>query len=487
MARRRRHLRSPHGRRATKQKAPRGLKPPSQDEFLDKSIIEGRPHSHKLVKTPVEIPVEAIQSRKIADVPGGKIMREIEPGKLRDSIVEELDTLGKIALDHPEMKKVYPPDRAEVVQTLLNDRIDEEIKRERHRKVHIIDDLDNMRAASDKKYQDTLRKVCELTPLAKRFIFDKEASAHIGNFIASNINDVLDFHQFARPPYPVTYLQLDIDAAIRGIGHGSTADRPGWGPSRDLDTAYLIHENIVYPLARGEGSGGLSLFKYEMGLTPGVDCPCQPIFFGEPMYADEPRDHTIRAMLLLGSSFNAMKDNQTKWMRFIHTVQVHLNVGDEIYKGFTPEQREGWNKKNWSMILSAAGDYRIMLTALFLMNQQKHVEVIDVPANSMLIGGKRKVVRRHNRVVIRLQNYDTIRRSLGHVLATPRAEHDVRGHLRNVHVLKGCTHEWQYLSGPHDIQRWMCTRCKGLRTTVRAHKRGDASVGKATSQYEVKE
>ena len=356
--------------------------------------------------------------------------------------------------------------------------------------IHVIDSLDDMKEAGDRVYLGMLDKVRGLAPLAKRFVFDDEASEHLGLFIRDNPETLIDARQFALPPYENTYIQLNIDKTLQAIGSSTTADRPGWDGSKDLETAYLVHQKMIYPMARGNlhntrlFRGGLSLFSYELrnGKTEG--CGCRPIFFDEPLLDTDDRDHTARAMLLLGSTVNGLKPE--RYLPFLHDVRIHVNLEYDKYRGLPAKQRYS---KRWDLITSSAGDFRVILAALILLNQQRHIQTVYVPNNSMLIKGKRRVVRQHHRVVIQLTALQQIRRSLGHTLATPRVEHEVRGHWRNVRTLKGCTHDWQNLSDPGEggHVRWACTRCNGLRTTVTPHKRGNAEIGTTTKSYEVKE
>ena len=423
---------------------------------------------------------------------------------------------------HPELfdalAKTYPPDRTEVASNWINEGYRIVQAKDRAKRIHIIDNLDPMPETKDARYRATLEHVRELTPHAKRFIFDGEASTHLGMFIKDR-KAWLDARQFALAPYEVTYIQMDIDNVLKAVGEKTTAHQNhDMMDERDMETGYLIHNRMIYPMARGNRRkrglldfreykqdpliGGLSLFSYEI-RDPAKEarCTCQPIFFGKPLFKEgalktdprdgppgsrwdvDDRDHVARAMLLLGSSYNGMKIDET--LPFLHDARIHVNIGEDYYRGLSDEQRAN---KYFQLLGSSAGDFRVILAALLMLNQQKHIQMIYVPNNSMLIGGKRKVVKQHNVVKISLASVDMIKRSLGHKLLTPRAEHDVRGHLRNVHVLKGCEHEWEDLSNPDGThRRWACVRCKGLRTSVKAHKRGQPEVGKTTSEYEVQE
>jgi hypothetical protein len=370
----------------------------------------------------------------------------------------------------------------------------EKEKEEKIKRIHIIDNLDDQREAGDEFYQRRLETIRQLRNVARRFIFDDEASTHLGRFINEYPDLWFDQRQFAVSPYDTTYIQMNVDNVLKAIGQPTTADRwPFKDGSKDIETSYLIHGKMVYPMARGRSNaiqppkGGLNIFSYEMEKGT---CSCQPIFFNDPMSDGDDRDHVPRAVLLLGSSYNRMAPEVISQpvLDFLHDVRIHLNVDVDRFrlKNLTQKKRK---ELQWDTVFSSAGDFRILLAALWLLNQQKHVQTVFVPNQAGLIAGKRRVFHQHHRVVINVQKLHTLRRSLGRTLLTPRAEHEVRGHLRNIRLRDGCLHEWQELHDPDPIGhlRWTCTHCAGLRTTVKQHKRGDATIGTTSKHYEVKE
>lgn len=394
---------------------------------------------------------------------------------------------------HPFFSEVIEKEGQEAADNLASRIMAEGFKiqeREKKlRKIHILDNLDDLYEADDKSYREALDKVRSLAPVAKRFVFDEEASRHLGHFIRDCPQNILDGHRFALPPFETTYVQVHIDETLKAIGKPTTAGYSVQNmDTRDLETGYLIHQNRVYPMVRGKPkdnmlSGGLSLFNYEMSRTP-LRCTCRPIFFDTPLSETDDRDHVFRAMLLLGTTYNGLK--MEDFLPFLHHVIVHANLDYDRFAKLPKAERD---RKYWNLIFSASGDYRVMLAALMMLNEQKHVQTVYVPNNAMLIGGKRKVFKQHHRVVVHLKAHETIKRALGGTLLTPRAEHDVRGHHRNLRLRKECVHDWVDMSDPGDggHVRWACTKCNGLRTTVTPHRRGDTLVGKVVKNYEVKE
>jgi hypothetical protein len=401
--------------------------------------------------------------------------------------------LGPIEIEkgHPlydPLYRVYPDDRQEVMEKFANVGFEKQQQAERLRKVHVIDNLDDDLCNDDVVYRKVFQTVVEARNLAKRFIFDDESCTHLGTFIRDNVDVWFDGRKFAIPPYPTTYIQINCDNVIKAIGKPANSefyDRV----TRDVDTGYLIHKNIVYAMSRRDLAvnpnerAAITTFSYEILNWNRTGCYCRPLF-GIPIDPNDDKDHYQRASLLLGSTINDME--QGRWSQFLHDMLIHVNVSDEKFKGLTDEER---SSKGWRLIVSSQGEFRIVIAALILLNQQKHIQTVHVPNETKWVKGKTRVVKQHSRVVLHLDALHQIKRTLGRQLMTPRAEHDVRGHLRNIHLRIGCEHQWEDLSDPgeHGHMRWVCTKCNGLRTTVTAHKRGDLSVGRTEKRYDVKE
>ena len=80
-------------------------------------------------------------------------------------------------------------------------------------------------------YQVPVKKLREQAYQAREFIFDDEASRHVADFIGNNERLIIESLQFAIPPFPVTYVQFNIDEAIQRLDtyHPGAAERRGDG------------------------------------------------------------------------------------------------------------------------------------------------------------------------------------------------------------------------------------------------------------------
>lgn len=351
-------------------------------------------------------------------------------------------------------------------------------------KLHIIDTLDPLRTNEliDHVYRHHLGHVLEMRSAARRFVFDVAASTYVGEFIRDCGDLLYEHRQFAIPPYETTYIEVNIDAVIKAIGQPSTADRPGAKETRDILTGYLIHKDMVYPFARARGSyGALGLFHYRMN-TPDH----HGTLFDIPVFERDPCDKFLKEALLLGSTWRGLKEAERT--QFAADVRIGLNVDASTIRnkwGSIAERRQKYE----TLVGSSCGDFRVMLAALLLLNQQKKVTTEYVPWEAKLVAGKRRVFMAHSRVVVHLKPHESVRKVFGRTLATARRAHEVQGHFRHLHLGDGCIHAWPYESevSADGIQRWTCTKCRGRRIRIKSHVRGSGKEGFVSKRYEVKE
>lgn len=355
-------------------------------------------------------------------------------------------------------------------------------------KLHVIDDLDPRFTfnGDDPVYNQALKAVHTLRPVARRFIFDDEAATYIGHFIRDCPDLLVANRQFALPPYETTYLQFNLDVVLEAIGHPKLSG----DEDRDIDVGYLVHRDRVYSLARGlRGGGGISMFSYRMGTSSKWCSGClrfhDPIF-DLSVHEGDLGDTYIRAGLLLGSTWSKLTDDE--WHGFCQSVEVVPTV-QRTYPAVVGKSDAEKREKYKRLIACSAGDYRTFVTALLLLNQQQHVTLQHVPHGSGIVAGKRRVFHRHQTVRIHLRQHDTVRKVFARTMHVPRRAHDVRAFFRHLSLGAECIHDWPQLPEVTDdgIPRWTCTKCGGRRVRVKAHMRGTAKEGIVTKRYEVTE
>jgi hypothetical protein len=321
----------------------------------------------------------------------------------------------------------------------------------------------------------TYPRILELRPRAKRFIFDAEASRHLGHFIRDCGDLIIANQQFAVPPFETTYIQIELNETIGAIGKATTAQVYG-DELVDSRGGYLMHKQWVYPIVTGEGARAgtwPSIFYYER------DAPVRPgPIFDKPLVDNDPNDEWARAALLLGTTIEAVPDEATR-LDIVRSTRIHLST--DKFKGAPQSVRD-------NLFYGAMGEFRYVWAALLLLNQKRAgVSFHDVPWQAALHKGKRKVFGAHSVVKIHLAPKETMRRMMRPSLHTPRAAHDVKGHFAHWNLRDGCAHAWPALPEVHDdaIPRWHCQLCNGLRVWRRDYTTGDASVGFVTNDYSV--
>ena len=79
------------------------------------------------------------------------------------------------------------------------------------------------------------KQVRAVAPRARQFVFDEGASKLVGEFIRDCPDILVDQMQFARQPYDVTYIEVDIDALYQAMGKRvfyATANKRKVAPKR---------------------------------------------------------------------------------------------------------------------------------------------------------------------------------------------------------------------------------------------------------------
>jgi hypothetical protein len=339
--------------------------------------------------------------------------------------------------------------------------------------------------------------ILDLRPTARRFVFDREASTHLGHFIRDCGGLIIANRQFAIPPFPVTYLQVELDEVIAGIGKGSTVDIMG-AENRDTQVGYLIDGRRVYPIPKSnKGTAAMGLFYYEMDTPAGPG----PIF-DEPVQIGDRDDEWARAVLLLGTTIHDLPDEDSR-LDVIRSVRIRLDPRYEISKMELRRGQAGGDARvtlidqsirisrmqKRMVVTASAGDARIVWAALLLLNQRRgNVSFREVPWQASIYKGKRVVFSSHSVVTIHLKDKQTIAGAMRPGLHMPKAAHDVKGHFAHFNLKDGCTHDWPSMPDVSDdgIARWHCLHCGGRRTWKKAYTTGNAAVGFTTKEYEVK-
>ena len=302
-----------------------------------------------------------------------------------------------------------------------------------------------------------------IMPKARRFIFDKEASAFAGAFIRDFGPTLLNNLQFAIPPFEICYIEYHLDALLDTIGRRKTGtEKDG---AADERIGHLIEYNNVYTFIE-DSKGEASLYPVIMKLHTDT--------YTRGVFSDDLEDDKFKKMTYtLGSTSNDLKTTSMDTMRrWLHSIDIYTAPR---YRDLLTQDtlRDGGN-----------GTVRNLVALLLLLNRQRErVTLTQVPPKGVIYKGKRKVYAAHSLVTLTTEDYGAITRSFtsaGHH-ESPR-RHEVRGFFRHYRRVRGCEHDFLEDDRP---DHWTCQHCGTVRVWVHSHLRGDASKGFVTKEYVV--
>jgi len=307
---------------------------------------------------------------------------------------------------------------------------------------------------------------------ARRFILGDEASYEVGKWIAACEDLLLDNVQFAKAPFPTTYVEVSISEVNRGIG------RKVAGPLETADDrlGYLIKGDHVRLVCSAMHVKGANPTTWNYWLNTPEDEPF--------LVPGHNRNEWLRVKLFLGTTALALKDDE-QLVRFAYRIRVR-NLLPEMVRQTRYWDHDAAKVKATieHMVHCAAGELRTLLAVLLLINQHRHrLHFAEVGRHVSLVP-QRKVYTGHTLVSlpIGLSREGTRKTFYPNTRHSP-VGHDVRGHWMRFHLQEHCVHRFPDL--PDDDGHFVCASCRGWRTWKRAHRRGDSSKGLNIQTYEV--
>jgi hypothetical protein len=304
-------------------------------------------------------------------------------------------------------------------------------------------------------HPEASKRMKSIAPQARCYVFDRDASFKLGQFIRTCADLIAEQIEFAIEPYPTTYVEVEIDAVIDGIGRaGSQA-----GKKADWKLGFLSHA----------GRTNTVVCSRDVADTlAGV--------YGFSRIAKEWGDN-LRSDLL---------DQQV------------LHVLGSTYVDLTPEQRRNfagrfvpmfYGDTSVALLQTKAvmdghiGEARIYAAALLLLHQKKAIALTEKPAYRTMYRGKSRPFMAHNVVTITLDSPVQIRKAMSSGSGETRRAHEVPAHYAHRHGTRNCEHTWQKRGDEEN--HWDCTKCGRFRYMRRHHMRGDASKGFVKKSYNV--
>lgn len=360
---------------------------------------------------------------------------------------------------------------------------------------------------------------------AKRFIFDKEASERIGEMMRFHLDLLVDNIEFARPPFPTTYVEVDLRAIW-----------DGWRPTQKYEVdgderlGFLIHHGTVLMACTGKRpdterdphySDPMTLI---CGLSFRINRP-QSLSLTKLTGKSEREAALVHASYVFGGQRIVMKDNKlvapasgSNSVDGDHIRQFNESSGLRGTMGMVvemPELIEGtWTHEQIAahfdivpaltqvdpdtfteLCFMSGGDPLFLTTALLLLNQPSKYVVMDKqPREVGLVRGNRKVFQEHHVVRLKLSHDVKVARIFNLTNRAPPRAHPVKGHWKHYNHSDGCDHHhpdqrqaWEPIGSDRtvdgDYKRYWCPLCLQRRTWTEHFHTGGSGI--ATTEYAV--
>lgn len=313
-----------------------------------------------------------------------------------------------------------------------------------------------------KQFPNAVNAFATLKHRAMRYSFTNGVTAAIALLIRDYPNALLNNFQFALPPYPVTYLEFNLDVFLRALGAPTTAQLY---PDKGLDgqIGYLFHDDRVHMMVQGQNTkeqpwvGALS---YSI-LNHGAVKNSERVSMSEDMHL----------AFCLGTVLNqpnaVLRDEVADELR--HRIQVW-------------HERPMKPKQIISFLQAAMGEPRNFLSLLLWINQPRHYDLLHAKAQRGYHSGKFRAYATHH--IVRLKPTHDQKKLLSAVYRTgaKHRRHEVAPFWRNFEK-SDCEHDFPIF--PDEQGRWYCSKCPQWRVRVKTHMRGDAALGFVTKEYKV--
>jgi hypothetical protein len=303
---------------------------------------------------------------------------------------------------------------------------------------------------------------------AKPFVFDASASAFIGELVRRAAQEVLSQHEWARPPYPVMWMEMDHIAYFKALGIPSR--HPDWAPDTQFGVMIRYGAAYIYSTS-GFGVAHSSPWRFALH---------QPMSFEEELEMAQYFGMSRLAfnMALIGTS-GAIDDpwwfDGARDLCRSHRFEIHPKIRKDYMDRLTVEQRQ-------QMLVDSTGDLKLVILMLLLLTRpHKYMTIVEQGHKRTLYKGHSLVLQPHSLITMRVEHDDPVKRYLGSMpTGITRCAHDVRGHwAQSRRIGHNCDHSWQ----PVDINHFTCERCEAKRWWVRDYR----TTGKEghTSEYDV--
>lgn len=333
----------------------------------------------------------------------------------------------------------------------------------------------------------------EFASRARRYVFDQEASRHVGVMLRENLDLLIDNIEFARAPMLDTYIELDYPA----LWHAWRPELPRKPAETDTRIGFLVHLDNVISLATGpvweannHVKGALiapwsfRVNRVQRSLARVLDQEDErALLFAKMSYV---------LGVTKGKHPGEVDIPYLKNFNIHHWSPAQVSAHFDMYPTYDMTSYERAPKLMLESCFQGSGDPVILTAALLLLGQPRHVVSVETrPAFRQVIRGREKWVHEHHRIIVHLDPTIELKRDRNPSPREGPEGHIVEGHWRNYNKPPaGCDHDMepvgQERSADGQYKRYWCPKCLQRRTRVDQHLRGDWSRGGGTSDVDVR-
>jgi hypothetical protein len=310
---------------------------------------------------------------------------------------------------------------------------------------------------------------------AKRYLFDQNASFHLGKLIQTEFQRIILNSSSALPPFEEVYLEYDATESARAQGKSVANGRRRHG--------ILILHNEMYQFWLNADGLGPMISSFGVLYDQNSQAELTQSLCTESVQASQ-----LRNFVLLGGKLRAEEEHWSAVTRQLPTFTVpNMPEGIDVDAFCAPYRIfEVWKLDSHFYTLIQGGMLIRRFAMLLLLNQFKETTIQQqaLRRGIRLANGRSHVQHQFGLVSINLARTERLVLPCGQPTGIKHRRHEVRGHWAIRNTTDECDHEFYPVHGSDD-RRLHCKLCPAIRYWRKAHERGDASLGIIHKQYRI--
>ena len=333
--------------------------------------------------------------------------------------------------------------------------------------------------------------LAELKPKIARYRFDDNASTLLTNMRQKRmLKSVVECDQ-CLPPHEFTYIETDYDHALWKTKQ-VFLERERYATSGYVFRKFnSLDMNAIMLSELAGGHEGFNahpcVIIYGAGENPWVPFKNKPREKWVPLYeafADAAGltptlDNGRRVMAGLLSGVD-VKDVSSEVGRKIAKKALIRVTGKDAHSGATKYDVV----KVYEFMIKYHGGAGNAMEAVRLLNERnENIKTDYVPGSRRMVrGGKHIAMREHTKIRIDLSEPGIRKLARSIAGGWKNRLHEVAGHFKHYQLDPDCEHVWHNIPELDPGNKFRCEKCKGWRTWVDHHKRGNVELGETVQE-----